>query len=207
MDGDHEARLDGHRCPKASRRFLLGALGSVLPLALPGAGSAKKHHKKNPKRREQLAASCAPQGLSVNNDPSFSWAQTFVAQRTGVLTRAVFTLLQVDVDGADGQNSIEVDLLAVDESGMPINQLVLATRTVRVPQIVPPDTYLLDVRFPGRIVVAAKQRYALALFGGWELVPDNRVGDACAGGTAFREVGNHWTLINADLRFHVYVTS
>ena len=199
--------------PQVARRALLAALAGVAARGVPDAAGARKRkkRKKRPKPRPQevIAAQCLPSEGFVHVEISYYWAQTFVAERGGLLTRAVFELLWNE----KADDAFEVGILRVDAAGGPIDATgggVLAEQDLgTVPEVRFPDVHVLDVTFDNPARVVAGERYALGLFSSEGILPNNRLGDPCAGGTAFMidEAADDWAIQNFDLRFAAYVTT
>jgi hypothetical protein len=193
----------------ASRRALLAALASVVARGIPDAVGARKRkkRKKRPKPRPQeaIADQCLPSEGFVHVEITYNWAQTFVAERNGLLTRAVVELLWNE----KADDAFEVVVRSLDAAGFP-NGASLATQVLTtVPEVRFPDVHVLDVTFDTPPRVAAGQRFALVLSSSEGILPNNRLGDPCSGGTAFMydEIGDRWAIQNFDLRFAAYVTA
>ncbi len=195
--------------PLIARRALLAALAGVAARGVPDATGARKRkkRKKRPKPRPQevIAAQCLPSEGFVHVEITYYWAQTFVAERSGLLTRAVFELLWNE----KAADVFEVGISFVDEAGFPAGSVAPSQDLGTVPEVRTPDVHVLDVTFDSPARVVAGQRYALGLFSSEGILPNNRLGDPCSGGTAFMydEGADDWAIQNFDLRFKAYVTA
>ena len=193
--------------PQVARRALLAALAGVAAGGVPDATRAKKRKKRKKRRKPQaqavIAAQCLPSEGFVHVEITYDWAQTFVAERSGPLTRAVFELLWNEKADA----AFEVQLRPVDERGFPAGGNLVSQDLSPVPEVRTPDVHVLDVTFDSPARVVAGQRYALTLSSSEGILPNNRLGDPCAGGTAFRydDAADQWAIQNFDLRFAAYV--
>ena len=156
-----------------------------------------------PRPQQGIAAQCLPDEGFVHVEIAFYWAQTFVAQRSGLLTRAVFELLWNEKADA----AFEAALRSVDTRGFPASGNLAGQDLPPVPENRTLEAQALTVTFDNPARVEAGERYALALFSSEGILPNNRLGDPCAGGTAFiyNEAADEWAIQNVDLRFAAYV--
>ena len=192
--------------PVVARRALLAALTGLGTLSGPAAIDAKKRKKRKKRTpRETLAAQCSPVDGNTHVEITYDWAQTFVAERSGLLTRAVVELLWNE----KADDAFEVSIRFVDAAGFPAGSVAPAQDLATVPEVRLPDVHVLDVTFDNPARVVAGQRYALGLSSSEGVLPNNRLGDPCPCGTAFTydDTGDRWAIQNFDLRFEAYVTA
>jgi hypothetical protein len=206
-----------------SRRGLLPLLAStlvaILPFVLgPGAAAAKKHRGKKRKKKRRSHTSLPPGPITMADATcrpatpiSFTgfrrYAQTFVAQRSGQLTSAAFTLNFSKAGGA-----FNLEIRAVDMAGTP-STVLASTAISNVPatgDTDPPRTVTGVFAAPAAVV--AGQIYALTVTDVANLTYDIQVGgdDPCPYGIAFLDAladGSFMPQATYDLTFTSFVTA